>query len=66
MPSEVRITTNSKFSGSGPKNDEKIPGVEETLSSVIRAKPSSAVKNPPFDSSTAYITAEMPTSMTTP
>ena len=53
MPSEVKITTKSKFSGSGPKNEEKIPGVVVTLSSVIRASPSSEAMNPPLDSSTA-------------
>jgi len=45
VPREVSITTPSRFSGSGPKNELKTPGVELTVSSVTLASPSSDINS---------------------
>ena len=66
MPREVRITTNSRFSGSGPKKEAKIPGVEATVSSVTFARPSSAAIKPPLLFNTAAMIVAMPPSMMMP
>ena len=66
MPREVRITTKSRFRGSGPRKEAKIPGVEETVSSVTLARPSRASIRPPLLFSTAAMTVAMPPSMIIP
>ena len=66
MPKEVRMTTHSRFSGSGPKNEAKAPGMEETASSSTWASFSTEERKPPFWLSTARMTATMPTSMMMP
>ena len=66
MPREVRITTNRRFRGSGPKKDAKVPGAVETVSSVILARPSRAAMKPPLLFSTAAMIVLMPKSMMIP
>ena len=62
----MRITTESRLSGSGPKKDPKIPGVEDTAGSLICPRPSKAAINPPLLLSTAMIIAAIPASMIIP
>ena len=66
----MRITTKRRLSGSGPRNDVKMPGVGSPPGIIagpgMRARPSIAAASPPLDASTAQITAAMPTSITRP
>ena len=66
MPSDVRMTTPSRLSGSGPKNELKMPGAVETVSSVTADSPCSAARKPPWLFSTAPMTAQMPKIMMMP
>ena len=66
MPRLVRIITQKRLKGSGPKKEAKMPGVFDTAGSSIRARPSSAAMKPPWPFSTAAMTATMPKSMMMP
>ena len=70
MPKLVKMTTNIKFKGSGPKNDANIPGDFASafcaLGSEISASPARALFSPPLDDMTAIITALIPASMIIP
>ena len=66
MPSDVKITTNIRLSGSAPKNDAKTPAVVDTVSSVTFARPSNAAVKPPLLINTAAITATIPNNIMMP
>ena len=66
MPREVRTTTPSRFRGSGPKKEAKMPGAADTSGSLTWASPSRAARKPPWLFRTAAITATMPKIMMMP
>ena len=66
MPREVRITTPSRLSGSGPKKEAKTPGTSEVAGSLTWASPSRAAMKPPWLWRTAAMTAQMPKIMMMP
>ena len=58
--------TQNRENGSGPKKDANTPGVVDVEASSTLASPSMAAIKPPFELSTARITATIPKSITIP
>ena len=65
MPRLVRITTPSRFSGSGPNMLTNAPSMVDK-SDGMRDNSLMASVNPPLFTSTATMTATMPSNMTMP